>query len=132
MAEPLTKLMLPVIKMADENATTTYPIAALTHSTEQSIAQAFVANFGTLWLQMLPTARDTIADAPAVLSPRNAYFVAVAPFAIGRPSTGTTQSAEITVIGCRSRPPPPLVRRPLPWPARPPAHPADRGSSSSP
>jgi molybdate transport system substrate-binding protein len=28
---------------ADENATTTYPIAALTHSTEQSIAQAFVA-----------------------------------------------------------------------------------------
>ena len=28
---------------ADVNATTTYPIAALTHSTEQSIAQAFVA-----------------------------------------------------------------------------------------
>ena len=28
---------------ADDNATTTYPIAALTHSTEQSIAQAFVA-----------------------------------------------------------------------------------------
>jgi molybdate transport system substrate-binding protein len=28
---------------ASENATTTYPIAALTHSTEQSIAQAFVA-----------------------------------------------------------------------------------------
>ena len=28
---------------ASDNATTTYPIAALTHSTEQSIAQAFVA-----------------------------------------------------------------------------------------
>jgi molybdate transport system substrate-binding protein len=28
---------------ASVNATTTYPIAALTHSTEQSIAQAFVA-----------------------------------------------------------------------------------------
>jgi molybdate transport system substrate-binding protein len=28
---------------ANVNATTTYPIAALTHSKEQSIAQAFVA-----------------------------------------------------------------------------------------
>jgi ABC-type molybdate transport system substrate-binding protein len=28
---------------ASDNASTLYPIAALTHSTEQSIAQAFVA-----------------------------------------------------------------------------------------
>jgi hypothetical protein len=38
-------------------------------------------------------ARDTIADAPAVLSPRNAYFVAVAPFSIGMMFPANRQDA---------------------------------------
>ena len=36
-----------------------YPKVVMPAPTD--IAQAFVANFGTLWQQMLPTARDTIA-----------------------------------------------------------------------
>ena len=38
-------------------------------------------------------ARDTIADAPAVLSPRNAYFVSLAPFTVGMMAPALRQDA---------------------------------------
>src|SRR5262245_47129669 len=38
-------------------------------------------------------ARETIADLPAVLSPRNAFFVAVAPFSVGMISPALRQDA---------------------------------------